>query len=69
MRLQSHPWLKGFEHFGANIASHPIIFQVTRLLRRKAVPTVQKFVSMEIDGATETSFVLPFPVDEGQKLT
>jgi serine/threonine protein kinase len=45
MKLQGHPWLKGLEQLGTNIAPAPIVFQIARSLaaigkfrRRKTVP-------------------------------
>jgi serine/threonine protein kinase len=45
MKLQSHPWLKGLDQLGTNIAPHPIVFQIPRSIaaiskfkRRKTVP-------------------------------
>jgi serine/threonine protein kinase len=45
MTLQGHPWLRGLEQLGTNIAPSPIVFQIARSLaaigkfrRRKTVP-------------------------------
>jgi hypothetical protein len=65
MQLQSHPWLKGLEQLGTNIAPQPIVFHMARTVaglarmrRRKTVPRpeiLQKCVEMGIDGAQLTA--------------
>jgi serine/threonine protein kinase len=65
MQLQNHPWLKGLEQLGTNIAPQPIVFHMARTVaglarmrRRKTVPNpdiLQKCVEMGIDGAQLTA--------------
>jgi hypothetical protein len=45
MKLQGHPWLKGLDQLGTNIAPQPIVFQISRSIagfakfkRRKTAP-------------------------------